>query len=116
MVREIGVLFDDAERMTLLRSIAEGATPDLGPTIQRIYDGYPSHSLHIEDVYRRFGEAFKQDVAKYSDVLAERPYTLQSYFVREHGLELWDWITLLNGHLRFSHAGIPPVFSFEDVE
>jgi N-acetylglucosamine-6-phosphate deacetylase len=115
MVREVGVLLDDKVRLTLLRSVWQWKVADLAEVVADIYAQYPEHSLRLDDICQRFGESLRLDVLKHSEVLAEKPYSLYEEFASKHGLGQWDWITLVNSQLRFSHAGILPVFEFEAV-
>ena len=115
MVREFGVLLDDHARLALLQTMRMDERPDLQNTIDAIYALYPEHLLLLEDIYGRFGDVLKADVATNAGILADQPYRLHRELVARHGLDPWDWITIVNSHLRFSHDGILPVFSFESV-
>lgn len=116
LVREIGVLFDQPCRLDLYARMRERSGLDIGCCAAALAREYPSHSLTIDEVFARHGQVFERDVRAREAVLAEDPYKLHAYFRQTYDLGLWDWITLLNENLQFSHPHMLRTFAFEIVE
>ncbi|MEQ9245275.1 MAG: nucleoside-diphosphate kinase, partial [Nitratireductor sp.] len=116
MIREIGVLFAEPERLALLEAIRRRPAPALTSLISSLSVSYPTHSLLLDDLYDRLGTTFRQDVASHAHIFTERPYDLRLTYQARYDLALWDWITLVNSFLRFSHPRILPTFDFEVAE
>ncbi|MBD9597684.1 hypothetical protein IB270_33205 [Ensifer sp. ENS05] len=115
VVRELGVLLDDEARHRVLLSMRESHETSGSEVIASIERQYPHEDLSPGRLVERYGASFAL-VSGNQDALRNDPYSVRERFSSEFQMSKWEWITLVNHHLKFSHDGVRRVFEFEVCE
>lgn len=114
IVRELGILFPQAERQALLSDAAAGHPFDILPLIDRLEAAAPEHSLDLDEVIARRDGAFGGRLAGFR-ARAEAGDKLSLaelanvFGPLESHCDRWDFITAGSLLIRHEKPGVEPV-------